>query len=279
MSAGSLAAGGAAREGGLHVAEWGDGEPLLALHGFTGSCETWRPFGDAWPGMRLLAPDLPGHGRSLAAPATIPATVEALLALLDARGLSRVALLGYSMGGRIALRLALQAPERISALIVESASPGMADPAARGERVAADRALADRLERDGIAAFVDHWQSLPLWQSQKELPEQAQASLRAQRLANEPAGLARSLRAAGTGVDAPVLEALVDLPCPALFIAGALDARYCDHASAMAARAPRGRAARIAQAGHAAHLEQPEAFRRVVAEALTSGEWTGRSDV
>ncbi|PZC48552.1 MAG: 2-succinyl-5-enolpyruvyl-6-hydroxy-3-cyclohexene-1-carboxylate synthase [Chloroflexi bacterium] len=278
MSAGSLAAGGAASNGGLHVAEWGDGEPLLALHGFTGSCESWRPFRDAWPGMRLLAPDLPGHGRSLDVPATIPATVEALLALLDARGLARVALLGYSMGGRIALRLALQAPERISALIVESASPGIADAAARRDRVAADRALADRLERDGIAAFVDHWQSLSLWRSQQALPAQVQASLRVQRLANDPAGLARSLREAGAGVDAPVLEALVDLACPALFIAGALDARYCDHASAMAARAPGGRAARIAQAGHAAHLEQPEAFRRVVAESLASGEQTERSD-
>ena len=159
----------------LQIEESGAGRPLLLLHGFTGAAATWRPFRDAWPGMRQLAADLPGHGRSLGSPespvaADISSTIDALLQAMDDRGVAEFALLGYSMGGRVALRLALRAPERVSALIVVSASPGIADATARAARLAADRALADRIERDGVPAFVDYWQSLPLWASQRRLP-------------------------------------------------------------------------------------------------------------
>ena len=173
------------------------------------------------------------------------------------------------MGGRVALRLALRAPERVSALIVVSASPGIADATARATRMAADRALADRIEREGVPAFVDYWQSLPLWASQRRLPPAARAALRAQRLRNDPAGLAASLRAAGAGADPPVLDALGGLRCPALLVAGALDPAYCDHAAAMQARLPDGRLAIVPDAGHAVHLEQPGRFGALVAGFLS----------
>ena len=259
----------------LHIEESGEGtgRPLLLLHGFTGAAAAWRPFRDAWPGARQLAADLPGHGRSLAPPDRprphdIDGTIDALLAAMDDRGVRAFALLGYSMGGRVALRLALRAPERVAGLIVVSASPGIADPDARARRLTADRALADRIEREGVPAFVDYWQSLPLWESQRRLPAAVREALRAQRLRNDAAGLAASLRAAGAGADPPVLDALGDLRCPALLIAGGLDAAYCDHAAAMGARLPEGRVAVVPDAGHAVHLEQPDRFRALVAEFL-----------
>lgn len=257
---------------GLRVVESGSGEALVLLHGFTGSAETWRPFEDAWPGRRLLAFDLPGHGRPLGRDASIPATIDALLASMDAQGIGRFSLLGYSMGGRIALRLALRAPERVEALILESASPGIADAAARAGRVGADRDLADRIERDGVSAFVDDWERLPLWASQAALPEVVRAALREQRLRNDAAGLATSLREAGAGVVRPVLEELGGFAAPTLLIAGALDRTYCDHAGAMAARLPSARSVVIPDAGHAVHLERPEAFGETVGEFLAGLE-------
>ncbi len=258
----------------LHVEESGAGRPLLLLHGFTGAAATWRPFRDAWPGVRQLAADLPGHGRSLGSPgspvaADIASTIDALLRAMDDRGVAEFALLGYSLGGRVALRLALRAPERVSALIVVSASPGIADATARASRRAGDRALADRIEREGVPAFVDHWQSLPIWGSQRRLPAAARAALRAQRLRNDASGLAASLRAAGAGVDPPVLDALGGLRRPALLAAGALDPAYCDHAEAMAERLPDGRVAIVPDAGHAVHIEQPGRFGALVADFLS----------
>ena len=269
---------GGAKRGGLHVTESGAGVPLLLLHGFTGSADTWRSLQDAWPGVRLLAADLPGHGRSLGVDASIPATIDALLAAMDDRGVSRFALLGYSMGGRVALRLALRAPQRITALVLESTSPGIATPGTDGadaradrvaaDRVAADRAQADRIEREGIEAFVDHWQSLPLWASQAQLSSADRAALRAQRLRNDAAGLAASLRAAGAGAVLPVLNDLPSLRMPALVVAGALDAAYCEHARAMADRLPQARLAIVPEAGHAVHLERPRRFREAVGAFL-----------
>lgn len=254
--------------GALHAYETGEGVALLALHGFTGSGETWRPFAARWPGVRVIAPDLPGHGRSLGLPAGIGPTIELLLALADARGIERFAVLGYSMGGRIALRLALAAPQRVRALIVESASPGIEDAAGRRARVAADERLAQRIEREGVEAFVDYWQSLPLWRSQAGLPAVVREALRAQRLGNDARGLAASLRAAGAGVDLPLGDRLGGLSCPVRCVAGMLDDRYCDHARAIAAAVADGRAEIVPQAGHAVHLEQPDRFATIVQEAV-----------
>ena len=248
----------------LNVEVSGEGPAVLLLHGFTGSAATWAPFGEAWSGFTLVAPDLLGHGAS-ECPAdpgryAMGRCVEDLLALLDRLSDGRVAVVGYSMGGRAALHLALVAPDRLWALVLESASPGIDDPGERAARRESDEALAAAIERDGVEAFVARWESQSLFASQARLPAAVPEALRRQRLANDPRGLANSLRGMGAAAQEPLWDRLRAVQVPALLIAGALDAKYCALARRMAQGLPRARVEIVPGAGHAVHLEQPEAF-------------------
>ncbi|HEY8394287.1 MAG TPA: 2-succinyl-6-hydroxy-2,4-cyclohexadiene-1-carboxylate synthase [Thermaerobacter sp.] len=253
----------------------GDGEPIVLLHGFTGSTATWEAQREALARLGpVIAVDLVGHGRS-GAPAGVDRyrmerCVADLLTLFDRLGLRRLRLVGYSMGGRVALHVALAAPERIGALVLESASPGIADPAARAERRRQDEALAARIEREGIEAFVRYWESLPLFATQRHLPEGVRERLRAQRLANRPHGLANSLRGMGAGAQEPLWARLPELHLPVLLVVGELDARYVGIAQEMVGLLPAARLAVVPGAGHTVHLERPADFNRVVTAFLAS---------
>lgn len=255
----------------LHVETAGEGPPVLLLHGFTGSTRTLDGVaaGLRAAGFATIAVDLPGHGRSDAprdpAAYAMERCATALARVLDAAGAPRAAVLGYSLGGRIALGLAVARPERLRGLVLVGASAGLADPAERARRRRADEALADAIERDGLPAFVERWTALPLFASQARLGPAFLAAARAQRLANRPGGLAASLRGIGAGAQPPLHDALARLAVPALFVAGAEDAKFRAIAEDLARRAPRARTVWIPGAGHAAHLEQPDAF---LAEAL-----------
>jgi 2-succinyl-6-hydroxy-2,4-cyclohexadiene-1-carboxylate synthase len=257
----------------LNVEEAGEGPPLLLLHGFTGSAAGWAPQVAAWaPFVTMLAVDLPGHGRSGSPPEvaayTMAATVADLVAVLDRIGVARAHVLGYSMGGRVALALALAHPDRVGALVLESASPGLADAGERATRIAADAALADRIEREGVPAFMAYWESLPLWASQARLSPEARAALRAGRLQNHPVGLANSLRGLGTGSQPPLWDRLPALACPTLLVAGGDDAKFRDLARRMAEAIPDNELLLVHGAGHAVHLEQPAVFARLVRDFL-----------
>jgi 2-succinyl-6-hydroxy-2,4-cyclohexadiene-1-carboxylate synthase len=261
---------------GLNVEIAGEGPHVLLLHGFTGSVATWAPHRDAWRGFATIAVDLLGHGDS-----DCPAEVERygigptladLSSLLDVLGARRTAVLGYSMGGRIALHLALdlaaRAPERVTALVLESTSPGIESAPEREARAASDAMLAAAIERDGTAAFVARWEALPLFATQAHLPAATRAALRHQRLANHPRGLAHSLRALSVGRHAPLHTRLPGLRLPTLLLAGELDDAYRRHAEWMGATLPRARVVVVPEAGHAVHLEQPAAFARAVRDFL-----------
>jgi 2-succinyl-6-hydroxy-2,4-cyclohexadiene-1-carboxylate synthase len=257
----------------LHVERTGDGPPLLLLHGFTGSAESWAPLRATLAGRwTTVAVDLPGHGRSSApdrpARYALPRVADDLAVLLDALHVERAAVLGYSMGGRTALHFALRHPARVAALVLESASPGASDAAERAARLASDAALADAVERDGVEAFVDRWERLPLWASQAALPPDVRGRLRAARLANRARGLANSLRGAGAAADPLPLGRLAAQAAPALLVAGALDTKYVALGRAMADAMPRARLAVVDGAGHAVHLEQPAAFAALVGRFL-----------
>jgi 2-succinyl-6-hydroxy-2,4-cyclohexadiene-1-carboxylate synthase len=257
----------------LNVEQAGSGPPLVLLHGFTGSATNWASHLAAFGRQfTLYAIDIIGHGQS-DAPAVLmhyrmEQAVDDLRALLDRLDLASIALLGYSMGGRVALQLALAVPERIRALVVESASPGIADPAERAARVRADEALAASIERDGLEKFIDRWQSLPLFASQQRLPSEVWQRQRDVRLANRPIGLANSLRGMGAGAMEPVWDRLETFASPTLVLAGALDAKYVEQGAAMAQRLPRATRRVLPNVGHTTHLEAPELFDRVVLDWL-----------
>ena len=260
---------------GLHfnVEAEGEGAPLLLLHGFTGSAAGWAPQIEAFAGRaRIVAVDLLGHGRS-DAPADprryrIERAGEDIVGVLDRLGLRRTTVLGYSMGGRLGMWLATAAPDRVGALILDSASPGLRDPAQRRAREVDDARLATTIERDGIAAFVAHWERLSMFATQAGLPEAVRRSVRAQRLQHTAIGLANSLRGMGQGVQPPLHDRLPQLRIPTLLIAGAFDPAYCAHAREMSTLIPGARLAIVPDAGHAVHLEQPDAFCRLVLDFL-----------
>lgn len=268
----------------LSVEEHGRGAPLLLLHGFTGSARSWDPVIAAWAvRFRVLAVDLIGHGQS-DAPSDprrygMEPAVADLTSVLAELGLERASVVGYSLGGRVALRLAVERPERISRLVLISASAGIADADERAARLARDEALAERIEREGVARFVDGWEREPLFASQRALPEPMRAALRATRLGHSAQGLANSLRGMGTGRMEPLWDRLSEVGAPALVVSGALDERYCEIGARLAAALPRGRQAVVAGAGHAPHLERPEALGRLVRDFLVSADVSDPSGI
>jgi 2-succinyl-6-hydroxy-2,4-cyclohexadiene-1-carboxylate synthase len=257
----------------LNVVIDGHGPPLVLLHGFTGSAESWHAhIAVLSKKFTTLAVDLLGHGASdsPADPARfrMDRCAEDLAAIFDRLGLAQVNLLGYSMGGRVALYMAVTHADRVGTLVLESASPGLAGLDERQARVASDEALANSIEQHGLESFVEGWARLPLFASQAGLPEAVRAELGAQRLRNNPRGLANCLRGLGTGVAPALWDRLKEVRSPTLVMAGALDPKYVAIAHAMAADLATGRLAIVPDAGHATHLEQPEAFDRRVLEFL-----------
>lgn len=252
--------------------------PLLLLHGFTGAAASWNELLPALGARRrALALSLPGHGCSDAPddPSRYAAArvAEDVVEVVEALGIARVALLGYSMGARVALHVALAAPERIGALVLESGSPGIADAEERAGRRAADEALAADIETHGVEAFVDRWERLPLWGSQRQLSPAAREGLRAQRLAGSACGLANALRGLGAGATLPLYERLGELArIPTLLICGSLDEKYVRLAREMNGALPRSTVRVVQGAGHAVHLERPRELLGAVNEFLKEVE-------
>jgi len=243
---------------------------LVLLHGFTGSAAAWGNHLNALVanGLRVIALDLLGHGETDAPADARRYTMEHCRAdIIDALrswGVreNEAILLGYSMGGRIALYSAFSGFFR--ALILESASPGLASETEREQRRQQDEALAERIERGGVADFVAYWEKLPLFASQQTLPAATRALQRQQRLYNRAVGLANSLRGVGTGAQPALYERLPELDLPVLLVAGEQDEKFCASARRMAWMLPRAQLEIVPGAGHTVHLEQPDTFDRLV---------------
>jgi 2-succinyl-6-hydroxy-2,4-cyclohexadiene-1-carboxylate synthase len=174
-------------------------------------------------------------------------------------------LVGYSLGGRLALRAVLDDPARFAALVLVGASAGIEDRAEREARLAADEKLASWIERRPIEAVVDGWERQAVFESQS--PELV-AAQRPGRLSHDPEQLAELMRSAGQGAMEPVWHKLPKLRLPLLAVAGADDERYAPAAERMASLAPKGTARLVPGAGHAPQLEQPEAFAALLREFL-----------
>ena len=242
---------------------------LLMLHGFTGSTASWNRLASSVSHVaRPVAIDQLGHGQSDAPADTLRYRAEAcaddVVTLLDLMGIDRAILLGYSMGGRLALHVADRYPDRLSALILESASPGILTPEERVARMASDEKLATIAEREGIAAFVNRWEKVPLFDSLSRLPEEMRVALRAQRLSNKPRGLASSLRGFGAAVPAPLFDRLSSLTIPTQIVVGELDTKYTIVAHEMVEKMPNARMEIVPDAGHNVHLERPDQFAAIL---------------
>jgi 2-succinyl-6-hydroxy-2,4-cyclohexadiene-1-carboxylate synthase len=239
----------------------GVSEPLLLLHGFTQTGRGWDEVARHLDGERYrpLAPDLRGHG---AAGSRRPIDMASVAA--DAVGLApgRFALAGYSMGGRIALHVALEHPERVTKLVLVSTTAGIDDPAERAARRARDEELATWVEQHSIAAFADRWGAQPLFAGQT--PEVA-AAARADRLDNDPRHLAAALRGIGTGAMAPLWERLGELTMPVAVLAGQRDAKFVALGRRLADALPHATLAVVPGAGHALPLEAPAAVAAAIA--------------
>jgi 2-succinyl-6-hydroxy-2,4-cyclohexadiene-1-carboxylate synthase len=224
------------------------------LHGFTQTARLWGPFGDDLAqDHTLVGIDLPGHAGSDAVRADLPETAQLIRdAVSAATGATPCDLLGYSLGARVALHVATGTDLSIRRLILIGATGGIEDVAARARRREADKATADALEASGdVASFIDRWVSSPMFAGL------AGAAQPEERRRNSAAGLASSLRLAGTGTQEPLWDRIPTLSPPLLALAGADDTRFGAHALRLAQSAPSGIASFIPGGGHAVHLAQP----------------------
>jgi 2-succinyl-6-hydroxy-2,4-cyclohexadiene-1-carboxylate synthase len=235
---------------------------LVLLHGFTQTGRSWQPVLHALAARyRAVAPDLPGHGGFAE---RRPASFAACDAYLRVVAGERFTLGGYSMGGRVALHAALSLGARVERLVLVGASPGLATAAERAARAAEDAELADRIEAVGLAAFVREWAAQPLFDG---MPRGVAEIAEADRLRNTAPGLAAALRGLGAGAMPSLWERLGELAIPVDLVVGERDAKFRAIAERMEGELPDARLVVVPGAGHAVHLEAPEA----VAEILRRG--------
>jgi len=237
---------------------------FLALHGFTQRGSMWAEV-EALAGGEWLTPDLPGHG---AEPACRWGRAVAGIAARLAGAAPPRCLIGYSMGGRLALATALAHPGLVDRLVVVSATPGLASAAERRRRRARDRVLAEHIEEAGMPAFAEEWLAHPLFAGLRRRSAEWRAADLASRAANQAAGVAAALRRLGQGVQPCLRGRLRDLRMPVLLIVGEEDAPYAAVARRMAGQMARATVVEVAGAGHAVVGERPEAVAAALAAWL-----------
>ena len=246
---------------------------ILFLHGFLGSSRDWDATITAL-GERFycIAVDLPGHGASLNLPSdgyTMEGASRYLTDLLDSLDVRRAVIVGYSMGGRLALYFALRHSERCSGLFLESASPGLESPQERNERRRTDEEKATRLESGNFDEFLHGWYQQPLFASLAKNGELLQKTIESRRR-NEPGELALSLRGMGTGSQPSLWGEIAGLRPPALAVAGELDEKFVGIGRRMGSHSPKIRFAEVARMGHNAHIETPKAYLNLLRDFLES---------
>ena len=249
--------------------------PVVMLHGFLGASADWTNIASALAEEHyVLCPDLPGHGANPLQERVPFASVAAgLLACLDANGIESTALVGYSMGGRIALHFALEHPHRVSRLVLESASPGIDDEHTRESRSHHDDLLASELmtleDRESVEAWLRQWYSAPLWGS---LHKQAGLvdALVAERAGANPQSLAHAMSSYSVGRQPSLWPALPYLVMPTLLITGEHDHKYVEIAERMTQANPALATMALTDCGHNVHLESPGAYTTVLKSFLSA---------
>lgn len=239
--------------------------PIILLHGFTGSSEDWVEISrDIDPDFALYAIDLPGHGKSDSpdeiSAYTADAINQSIKETLVQLRLKKVIMLGYSMGGRAALSFTINYPEFVQALILESISAGIRDPKDRKARVINDEKISSLIFSGTIDNFTDYWMNIPLFETQKTLPNDKLAAIRINKLKNTRTGLANSLRGFGTGSMPSLWDDLKQISCPVLLITGEYDEKFKNINGEMNSIINNAAHHIVPDCGHTVHLEKPEHF-------------------
>ncbi len=248
---------------------------LLLLHGFSGGARVWDDWAETLSSRYFLVmPDLPGHGQSFIsedrADMALHVTARDLVALLASLDVYQAGILGYSMGGRLALHFPLYAPSLVQFLILESTSAGLESWYDRQNRRDSDEILASNIVARGTEWFSEYWSHIPLFVSQLTRAPQAAARQDAIRRSNGARGLAQSLRAAGTGQQASLWSVVNCYAVPSLILAGAEDPKFLKLAHRLHQLLVHSDLQVIENAGHAAHLENPRDFQITVEKFLDS---------
>lgn len=263
--------------GGIHY-EYeviGSGDTLLLLHGFTGSKDVWSCFLPSWSrNLQIIAIDLPGHGKTDSPDDWKRYDIEKIaadmIALLDSLGVKQAHVLGYSMGGRLAITIASLYSERVRSLVLESCTPGLESEEERKERKRQDWQQADFIIEHGMETFVERWENIPLFASRQQLPDSVREQMRQKRLQNNPLGLANSLRGMGTGMQPSWWDSLHRLCMPVLLLSGEYDEKFLRILQRMEQLLPNAEFVQVSGAGHTIHVEQPEKFDTIVRSFLHS---------
>lgn len=252
-----------------HVSQWGDEKnpPLVLLHGFSQSSATWEPVAQELARTRfVIAPDCVGHGKSDCPNEPITyemgPVLESLTALMRWLWLERVDLLGYSMGGRIALTYACAQPHHVASLMLESTGLGPATKQQHQAMLKRDLGMIEKLMKNDIKSFMKEWEQQAVFASQKKLSPQMQKQLYAERCNNDPRALAYTLRGTGQHTMPDFSRRIGTLPMPILYLAGILDRRYLKIAEKLQHYS--NISCVLFNTGHNIHLEAPEAFCRQV---------------
>lgn len=248
----------------------GEGEPIVLLHGFTGSTSTWSHFIKVnRKTYQLITIDLPGHGKTtMKKPRTMEQCCMDLQRLLLHLSLPSFHLVGYSMGGRTALAFSLHCADMVKSLTLESASPGLKTLDEREKRIKQDEKLARKLEREGLDSFIDYWETIPLFTSQQRLPNAVKQAIRNERLAQSEQGLAASLRFMGTGKQSSYWHKLHLFQRPVLLLVGEKDSKFIRINEEMNELFPNSELTVVKEVGHAIHVEQPAIFGKLVMEFI-----------
>jgi 2-succinyl-6-hydroxy-2,4-cyclohexadiene-1-carboxylate synthase len=238
-------------------------QALVLLHGFGGTRRAWDRVSTQLDSQRYrpLALDLPGHGEQV--PVTGPITFGGCMDRVLAAAPERFALCGYSLGGRVALHVALAAPERVSRLMLVSTSPGIEDTEQRAQRRADDRQFADELERIPFEDFIERWRTQPLFADD---PPAVGALAREDQRRNDPHALAAVMRGIGTGEMEPLWRRLGELAMSVTIVVGERDAKFRTLGARMLARIAAAELV-VIPGGHGLPLESPVELAEVLNRA------------
>lgn len=237
---------------------------VVFLHGFMGRGDDWHEITEKLSDKYYcICPDLPGHGKNVNRPIDAPLNFEnvskELIGLLDELRLEKVNLVGYSMGGRIALYTACHYPERINTLTIESANPGIQDEDARKQRANLDKERAEKIKANGIETFVEKWYQAPLFASLHDHPILLD-KVKTARMQNDPVWMAKVIAEMSPGRQTPLWDKLSQLTMPVMLLSGNLDGKYIGIMHKLSENIDGARVETIPNVGHNAHLEAQDQF-------------------